>query len=107
MGTGSTLALLPPENATGNFVKVVQRLPVRIDLVDYSADQTPLFIGTSVVPYVYGELLDVADEPGHQSGAGRLAASGADRRACDVLHPCKRGGFSVCRPRCEGRRSAC
>jgi membrane fusion protein, multidrug efflux system len=29
MGTGSTLALLPPENATGNFVKVVQRLPVR------------------------------------------------------------------------------
>jgi membrane fusion protein (multidrug efflux system) len=51
-GTGSTLALLPPENATGNFIKVVQRLPVRIDLVDYDADQTPLFIGTSVVPYV-------------------------------------------------------
>jgi membrane fusion protein, multidrug efflux system len=53
MGTGSTLALLPPENATGNFIKVVQRLPVRIDLVDYNADQTPLFIGTSVVPYVF------------------------------------------------------
>src|SRR4029077_8940660 len=52
MGTGSTLALLPPENATGNFVKVVQRLPVRIDLVDYKADEIPLFIGTSVVPYV-------------------------------------------------------
>jgi membrane fusion protein, multidrug efflux system len=52
-GTGSTLALLPPENATGNFIKVVQRLPVRIDLVDYNADQTPLFIGTSVIPYVY------------------------------------------------------
>jgi membrane fusion protein, multidrug efflux system len=52
-GTGSTLALLPPENATGNFIKVVQRLPVRIDLVDYKPDQTPLFIGTSVVPYVY------------------------------------------------------
>ena len=53
MGTGSTLALLPPENATGNFVKVVQRLPVRIDLIDYNADRTPLFIGASVVPYVY------------------------------------------------------
>jgi membrane fusion protein (multidrug efflux system) len=53
MGTGSTLALLPPQNATGNFVKVVQRLPVRIDLVDYAADQTPLFVGTSVVPYVH------------------------------------------------------
>jgi|HubBroStandDraft_1064217.scaffolds.fasta_scaffold52305_1 membrane fusion protein (multidrug efflux system) len=52
-GTGSTLALLPPENATGNFIKVVQRLPVRVDLVDYNADQAPLFIGTSVVPTVY------------------------------------------------------
>jgi membrane fusion protein (multidrug efflux system) len=52
-GTGSTLALLPPENATGNFVKVVQRLPVRIDLVDYNPDRTPLFIGTSVVPTIY------------------------------------------------------
>jgi membrane fusion protein (multidrug efflux system) len=31
----------------------VQRLPVRIDLVDYNADQAPLFIGTSVVPIVY------------------------------------------------------
>jgi membrane fusion protein (multidrug efflux system) len=53
MGTGSTLALLPPENATGNFVKVVQRLPVRIDLTDYDPDKDPLFFGLSVVPYVY------------------------------------------------------
>jgi membrane fusion protein (multidrug efflux system) len=53
MGTGSTLALLPPENATGNFVKVVQRLPVRIDLVDYDPDKAPLFIGLSVTPYVH------------------------------------------------------
>lgn len=52
MGTGSTLALLPPQNATGNFVKVVQRLPVRIELEDYDPDRSPLFIGTSVVPYV-------------------------------------------------------
>jgi membrane fusion protein (multidrug efflux system) len=53
MGTGSTLALLPPQNATGNFVKIVQRLPVRIELADYDPNKTPLFIGTSVVPYVY------------------------------------------------------
>jgi membrane fusion protein, multidrug efflux system len=53
MGTGSTLALLPAENATGNFVKVVQRLPVRIDLVDYDPDKVPLFIGLSVTPTVY------------------------------------------------------
>ncbi len=53
MGTGSTLALLPPENATGNYVKVVQRLPVRIDVENYDPDKLPLFIGSSVVPYVY------------------------------------------------------
>jgi membrane fusion protein, multidrug efflux system len=53
MGTGSTLALLPAENATGNFIKVVQRLPVRIELEGYDLNKTPLFIGTSVVPYVY------------------------------------------------------
>jgi membrane fusion protein (multidrug efflux system) len=53
MGTGSTLALLPPENATGNFVKVVQRLPVRIDLVNYEPDGFPLFIGLSVTPEVH------------------------------------------------------
>jgi membrane fusion protein (multidrug efflux system) len=48
MGTGSTLALLPAENATGNFVKVVQRLPVRIDLIDYDPEKAALFIGLSV-----------------------------------------------------------
>jgi membrane fusion protein, multidrug efflux system len=53
MGTGSTLALLPAENATGNFVKVVQRLPVRIDLIDYDPDKMPLFIGLSVTPHVH------------------------------------------------------
>jgi membrane fusion protein (multidrug efflux system) len=53
MGTGSTLALLPPQNATGNFVKIVQRLPVRIELEGYDPDKNPLFIGTSVIPYVY------------------------------------------------------
>jgi membrane fusion protein (multidrug efflux system) len=51
-GTGSTLALLPAQNATGNFVKVVQRLPVRIDLMDYDPDKVPLFVGLSVTPSV-------------------------------------------------------
>jgi membrane fusion protein (multidrug efflux system) len=53
MGTGSTLALLPAENATGNFVKIVQRLPVRIDPVNYDPDKLPLFIGLSIEPYVF------------------------------------------------------
>ena len=53
MGTGQTLALLPPQNATGNFVKIVQRLPVRIELTDYDPAKMPLFVGLSVTPYVY------------------------------------------------------
>jgi membrane fusion protein (multidrug efflux system) len=52
MGTGSTLSLLPAQNATGNFVKVVQRLPVRIDVMNYDPDRTPLFVGLSVTPSV-------------------------------------------------------
>jgi membrane fusion protein, multidrug efflux system len=53
MGTGQTLALLPPQNATGNFVKIVQRLPVKIELFDYDPEKAPLFVGLSVTPYVY------------------------------------------------------
>jgi membrane fusion protein (multidrug efflux system) len=58
MGTGSTLALLPAQNATGNFVKVVQRLPVRIEVLDYDPDKDPLFVGISVTPRVH-----IKDEP--------------------------------------------
>jgi membrane fusion protein (multidrug efflux system) len=53
MGTGESLSLLPPQNATGNFVKIVQRLPVRVELTDYDPDKAPLFVGLSVNPYVY------------------------------------------------------
>ncbi len=58
MGTGSTLALLPAQNATGNFVKVVQRLPVRVDVLNYDPDTLPLFVGLSVTPTV-----DLKSEP--------------------------------------------
>ena len=47
-GTGSTLALLPPQNATGNWVKVVQRLPVRIELDTNELSKNPLNIGLSM-----------------------------------------------------------
>jgi membrane fusion protein (multidrug efflux system) len=46
-GTGSDFAVLPPENATGNWVKVVQRLPVRLELDEVDPDR-PLFSGISV-----------------------------------------------------------
>ena len=51
-GTGLSESLLPPENATGNYVKVTQRLPVRIELVEPNPADTPLFAGLSVVPHV-------------------------------------------------------
>jgi membrane fusion protein (multidrug efflux system) len=62
-GTGQTLALLPPQNATGNFVKIVQRLPVRIELLDYKPGKAPLFAGLSVVPYVYYKKPLVKEDP--------------------------------------------
>lgn len=46
-GTGSEFAVLPPENATGNWVKVVQRLPVRLEL-DAVDPKRPLYSGISV-----------------------------------------------------------
>jgi membrane fusion protein (multidrug efflux system) len=50
-GTGSDFAVLPPENATGNWVKVVQRLPVRLEL-DKIDPNRPLFSGISVTVQV-------------------------------------------------------
>jgi membrane fusion protein, multidrug efflux system len=50
--TGSVLSLFPPENATGNYVKVVQRVPVRIDLDPNEDKDRVLRPGLSVVPSV-------------------------------------------------------
>jgi len=47
-GTGAAFSLLPPENATGNWVKVVQRLPVKITLAEPPPADKPLRIGLSV-----------------------------------------------------------
>jgi membrane fusion protein, multidrug efflux system len=51
-GSGSAFALLPPENATGNYVKVVQRVPVKIVFDTPPDPQSPLGPGMSVVPSV-------------------------------------------------------
>lgn len=70
MGTGATFALLPPQNATGNFVKVVQRLPVRIELDNYDHEIAPLFVGLSVTPRVF------IREPACGPHAGRILQPG-------------------------------
>jgi len=46
-GTGASLAVLPPENATGNWIKIVQRLPVRIGLDPRELRDHPLYLGLS------------------------------------------------------------
>ena len=46
-GTGSALAVLPAQNASGNWIKIVQRLPVRIGLDPQELEQHPLFLGLS------------------------------------------------------------
>ena len=53
--SGSRFSLLPPENATGNYVKVVQRIPVRIDLDPGQNNDRRLRPGMSVDPKVYVE----------------------------------------------------
>jgi membrane fusion protein (multidrug efflux system) len=60
-GTGSAFALLPAQNATGNWIKVVQRLPVRIELDSRQLDDHPLRIGLSMTAEV-----DVHDQSGAQ-----------------------------------------
>ncbi len=60
-GTGSVFSLLPPENATGNFVKVVQRIPVKIRVRLPPPGTIPLYPGLSVVPHV-----DTRAHPGEQ-----------------------------------------
>ncbi|WP_322044799.1 HlyD family efflux transporter periplasmic adaptor subunit [Paraburkholderia sp. J67] len=63
-GTGSALALLPAQNATGNWIKVVQRLPVRIEIPETELEKHPLRVGLSMNVDV-----NVKDASGAQLGA--------------------------------------
>ncbi|MDR3578604.1 MAG: HlyD family secretion protein [Oryzomonas sp.] len=54
-GTGAAFSLLPPENATGNYVKVVQRIPVKIAIDNTSDPEHLLRDGMSVIPTVLVE----------------------------------------------------
>lgn len=58
-GSGNAFALLPPQNASGNWIKIVQRLPVRIGLDPRELDRNPLRIGLSVTVTV-----DTSDHSG-------------------------------------------
>ena len=51
-GTGAAFSLFPPENASGNYVKVVQRVPVKIVFDDIKEAEPYLRVGMSVVPTI-------------------------------------------------------
>jgi membrane fusion protein (multidrug efflux system) len=52
MGTGAAFSLLPAQNATGNWIKVVQRVPVRVALDAAQVAQNPLRVGLSMLATV-------------------------------------------------------
>jgi membrane fusion protein (multidrug efflux system) len=70
-GTGAAFALLPPQNASGNWIKIVQRVPVRIALDPAQVREHPLRIGlsTSVVVDVHDQSGPVLTEPGAEAAA--------------------------------------
>jgi membrane fusion protein (multidrug efflux system) len=53
-GSGAVFSLFPPENATGNYVKIVQRIPVKITIETSKQDPLPILrIGMSVEPTIF------------------------------------------------------
>jgi membrane fusion protein (multidrug efflux system) len=69
--SGSVFSLLPPDNATGNFTKIVQRLPVRISVPAAVADKGQLRPGMSVVVSVNTKATALADNTAAQNEAVR------------------------------------
>ncbi|HEX4328464.1 MAG TPA: efflux RND transporter periplasmic adaptor subunit [Burkholderiales bacterium] len=78
-GTGAAFALLPAQNATGNWIKVVQRVPVRIALDPKQLQAHPLRIGLSMEAEV-----DIANQDGKSLAEGPRAASVVQTQVFDV-----------------------
>ncbi len=77
-GTGAAFSLIPPENATGNWIKVVQRIPVRIELDQPPPPNHPLRVGASLEV-----TLDIAD----RSGSYLLQTSPANDLSSSLQKP--------------------
>jgi membrane fusion protein (multidrug efflux system) len=76
--SGSQYSLLPPENATGNFTKIVQRVPIRIWLSGETVRERILRPGLSVVTYVNTKGLESADK------AVATRPAGSEQAAADL-----------------------
>ena len=93
MGTGSAFSLLPAQNATGNWIKVVQRLPVRIELDPQQVAKHPLRIGLSTLVKVDTTNLDglvlsdtVRQKPLFETSALALDLAPVNQMIADVIH---------------------
>jgi len=94
-GTGSSFSLLPPENATGNWIKVVQRVPVKILLNAAALEEKPLLVGLSCDVLVdvsdgTGAMLKVQDNAGSAEPFLRTSVldedfSAIDREIADII----------------------
>lgn len=92
MGTGSAFSLLPAQNATGNWIKVVQRLPVRIELDPAEVAKHPLRIGLSTLVKIdtanaEGAVLatSVRSKPAYESSALALDLAPANALIADII----------------------
>lgn len=93
IGTGSAFSLLPAQNASGNWIKIVQRLPVRITLDPHDMQKHPLRVGLSMFARV-----DIRDTDGHLLPQQTVAAprfttdvyqnalQNADQLVAKILH---------------------
>lgn len=91
-GSGSAFSLLPPENASGNWIKIVQRVPVRIALDRRELASHPLRLGLSVQVTVSirhrarRPLPPVHAGPRYQTSIYGTSLEGADRIIASILH---------------------
>jgi membrane fusion protein (multidrug efflux system) len=95
-GTGAAFSLLPPENATGNWVKVVQRLPVKITLTQPPPPDIPLRVGLSVEASIdisqhdgsrLGSLLQEQAQQAHQAHQAHKDGPATDAYTQAPLEP--------------------
>jgi membrane fusion protein (multidrug efflux system) len=90
-GTGSAFALLPAQNATGNWIKVVQRVPVRVQIADGELKQHPLRIGLSMEVSVDthagddGQPLAPVPAPQYSTPVYEQRMAGAEQLIADII----------------------
>lgn len=92
MGTGSAFSLLPAQNATGNWIKVVQRLPVRIELDEKQLADHPLRIGLSTLVTVDtanrdGQMLanQARSNPAYESNAREISLEPVNKLIDEIV----------------------